>query len=202
MVLHSFQHFESGPFVDFYRWRPRPLFSLGDRLCRLAKSAERQSFGACLGPHCHRRRFEHSSRLSWKSRRMATRALSRSGDFHDAQFLGGERSHDAAVSDGDVPEEYFHAGRGSFLHASRNRPAEPRFPPCAGSLIGVPTCGARLFQRFAFAFVGAAHRSAVGTNSTGTPVTNARSQRAHSSIPACSDGTCPSSINAFARPSV
>jgi hypothetical protein len=77
----------------------------------------------------------HSSRLSWKSQRMATRALSRAGDFHDAQFLGAERSHDAAASDGHIREEYFHAGRGSFLHASRNRPAEPRFPPWAGPLI-------------------------------------------------------------------
>ena len=66
---------------------------------------------------------------------MAAGALSRSGDFHDAQFLGRERSHDAAVSDGDVPEEYFHAGRGTVLPASRNGPAEPRFPPCAGSPI-------------------------------------------------------------------
>jgi len=58
---------------------------------------------------------------------MAAGALSRSGDFHDAQFLGRERSHDAAVSDGDVPEEYFHAGFGAFLRANRNGSAKPRF---------------------------------------------------------------------------
>ena len=48
---------------------------------------------------------------------MASGALSRAGDFHAAQFLGGERSHDTASSDGDVPEEHLHAGRGC---SSRN----------------------------------------------------------------------------------
>ena len=49
-------------------------------------------------------------------------------------FLGGERSHDAADSDGDVPEEYFHAGFGAVLYANRNGPAKPRFQACSGSL--------------------------------------------------------------------
>jgi hypothetical protein len=66
---------------------------------------------------------------------MAAGTLSRAGDFPDAQFLGDRRSHDAAASDGRVPIEYFHAGRGSFLHAGRNQSVKPRFPPWAGSLI-------------------------------------------------------------------
>src|SRR5712671_6441419 len=65
---------------------------------------------------------------------LASGALSRAGDFYDAQFLGGERSHDAADSDGDVPEEYFHAGFGAVLCANRNGPAKPRFAACSGSL--------------------------------------------------------------------
>src|SRR5215471_3816677 len=36
-----------------------------------------------------------------------------------------------------------------------------------------------------------------GTNSTGTPFTNPFNQRVHSSIPACSLGMCPITINAF-----
>src|SRR5215472_15686283 len=41
-----------------------------------------------------------------------------------------------------------------------------------------------------------------GTNSTGTPFTNPFNQRVHSSIPACSLGMCPITINAFLLPSV
>jgi uncharacterized membrane protein YphA (DoxX/SURF4 family) len=43
-------------------------------------------------------------------------------------FWAVKRSHGAGDTDGYVPEEYFHAGRCTFLHASRNRPVEPRFP--------------------------------------------------------------------------
>src|SRR5215469_10823555 len=41
-----------------------------------------------------------------------------------------------------------------------------------------------------------------GTNSTGTPFTNPCNQRVHSSMPACSLGMCPITINAFLSPSV
>jgi hypothetical protein len=67
-----------------------------------------------------------------RSPRVASRALPRALDFHDAQFLGSEGSPDAADSDGDVPEE--HAGFGTFLHANGNGPVKLRFSWRAGSL--------------------------------------------------------------------
>src|SRR5258708_28315335 len=57
-------------------------------------------------------------------------------------------------------------------------------------------------QRFCAVLAGTAHISAVGTNSIATSVRKVRNQRAHSSIPACSEAMCPSRISAFARPSV
>src|SRR2546423_5424247 len=42
----------------------------------------------------------------------------------------------------------------------------------------------------------------VGTNSIGTSLTNVFNHRAHSSIPGCSEGTCPITMSAFALPAV
>lgn len=70
------------------------------------------------------------------------------------------------------------------------------------ALLRVEAAGAELAQAHPVGLSGRQKGSAAATNSTGTSLMNPFSHSAQYFMPACSDTTCPSTINAFFWPDV